>query len=112
MGSKPKACLSSGVMTCSAGAALVVCTTAGWLCHVNCIIATTGDLNVFAYDNAVTASGTILYRRKLDSSTIMGTGGSRIDVFPIPISFGNGLVLTCTGTAPDGAIAGYATRSL
>jgi len=109
MGSKPKACLSSGVMTCSAGAALVVCTTAGWLCHINCIVATTGDLNVIAYDNSAAASGTVLYRGKIDSSLV---GCSRLEVFPIPISFSSGLVLTCTGTAPDGAIAGYATRSL
>lgn len=39
MGSKPEACLSSGVKTCSGSAALVVCTTAGWLCGMNLIVA-------------------------------------------------------------------------
>lgn len=110
MGSKPEACLSSGVNTCSGTAALVVSTTAGWLCGINVIVASTGDINIIAYDSAA-ASGTVLYRRKLDSSAVLGAaGGSRVDVFPVPINYSKGLTLTCTGTAPDGAIAWYANR--
>ena len=101
-------CKSSDLITASAGAPLVVATTNGMLCSVNCIIATTGNIDIYGYDSSSGASGALLYRRKITSTTVIGTaGGSRLDVFAVPVSFQTGLVFTVTGTAPDGVIVTY-----
>jgi len=105
--SKPDSCVTAQI-TASGAAALVVSTSPGWLCSVNPLITTTGDLTVFGYDNASAASGTMVYQRKFDSSAVMGTGGSRFDVYVTPVALRNGLTFSITGTAPDGAIIGYA----
>jgi hypothetical protein len=101
-------CISSGLITASGAAALIVSTTRGALCSVNSIIATTGNISIFGYDNSSTGTGLLVYQEKITSATVMGTsGGSRLNVLPSPIAFQSGLTFTITGTAPDGAIIGY-----
>lgn len=104
---RPDSCIVSGVHTASGAAALIITTTAGMLCSVNTLIATTGDATVIGYDNALTGSGTKIYHRVYDSS-IVGNGG--FDSLPIPIVFTQGLTFTVTGTAPDGVLIGYRDR--
>ena len=106
MGSRPEACISSNVITASGSNALVVATTAGWLCSVNGFVATTGDLYAIAYDS-VAAAGTVLYRRRMDSSLV---GQSWFDALVTPIAFTKGLTFTITGTAPDGVVVGFVSR--
>lgn len=92
-----KACLSSGINTAT-NAAIVIASTAGKLHGVQIVVKTTSDPIVIIYDNATVRSGNVLYKRRIDSSV---EGLTRIDLFPNPVVFSSGCVLSCTGT--DGA---------
>ncbi|KKN51699.1 hypothetical protein LCGC14_0619860 [marine sediment metagenome] len=105
---KINACLSSDVKTAS-DAAIVIATTAGKLCGAQLIVKSTADPTLIIYDNASARSGTVLYKRKVDSS-VEGLG--KTDAF-IPVIFKSGCTISYTGTdGADEAIVFYVTEGL
>ena len=103
-----QSCLSSGIKTAT-DAAIPISTVAGKLVGVSLIVGTTSDPIVVVYDNASARTGTVLYKRKIDSS-LEGFGG--LETLPTPVVFQSGCVLSVTGTdGADAAIVYFAPIS-
>lgn len=100
---KERPCVYSGIVTCSAAVALPIATGPAELCWINPLITTTGTLRVMVYDSNGVA-GNLITELKYPAGA---TGISYMVPFNPPVACANGITLTITGTAPDGAYVGY-----